>query len=165
MAISIRRAKAEDVTTIEALLDGAGVHSGGIVDNIGRFLVVEEERDVDKRVVGTVGLEVYEQRYGVMRSLVMQGDAWNARVGVELLRLFVAFAETQGIEELYLLTRSTDPDLFIHMGFSTASPDEIPPSVAACQHFWAYRNEQVVPMRKTFKSTSYTHPTVDIVDK
>lgn len=165
MAISIRKANEGDVATIEALLDGAGVHSGGIVDNIARFLVVEEERDVDKRVVGTVGLEVYEERYGVMRSLVMQGDAWNARVGVEMLRLFVAFAETQGIEELYLLTKSTAPDLFIHMGFSTARPEEIPASVAACQHFWAYRDEQVIPMRKTFKSTSYSHPIVDIVDK
>ncbi|MGB8956094.1 MAG: GNAT family N-acetyltransferase [Tumebacillaceae bacterium] len=165
MAISIRRANEGDVTTIEALLDGAGVHSGGIVDNIARFLVVEEERDVDKRVVGTVGLEVYEERYGVMRSLVMQGDAWNARIGVELLRLFVAFAETQGIDELYLLTQSTAPDLFIHMGFSTAAPEEIPAAVAACQHFSAYRNEQVIPMRKTFKSTSYSHPPVDSVDK
>lgn len=165
MAISIRRAKAEDVTTIQALIDGAGVHSGGIVDNIGRFLVVEEERGVDKQVVGTVGLEVYEGRYGVMRSLVMQGSAWNASVGAELLRLFVAFAEMQGIDELYLLTKSTAPDLFIHMGFSTVAPDEIPTAVAACQHFWAYRDEQVIPMRKTFKSTSYAHPPVDIVDK
>ena len=165
MAISIRRALAEDVATIGALLDGAGVHSGGIVDNIERFLVVEEEQGVDKRVVGTVGLEVYEERYGVMRSLVMQGNAWNASVGVELLRLFVAFAQTQGIHELYLLTKSTAPDLFIHMGFSTVAPEEIPAVVAACQHFWAYRDEQVIPMRKVFPSTSYTHHPVDIVDK
>jgi amino-acid N-acetyltransferase len=165
MAISIRRANEGDVATIEALLDGAGVHNGGVVDNIARFLVVEEERDVDKRVVGTVGLEVYEERYGVMRSLVMQGDAWNARIGVELLRLFVAFAETQGIDELYLLTKSTGLDLFIHMGFSTVMPEAIPAAVAACQHFSAYRDEQVIPMRKTFTSTSYSHPPVDIVDK
>jgi amino-acid N-acetyltransferase len=164
MSVVIRLAEEKDIASIESLLEGAGVKSGGVADNVGQFLVVEQEGDDEWNPVGTVGLELYnEGRFGVMRSLVMRTQAWTAQVGVELIRLFLAYAETTGIEALYLLTQSTAPALFIHMGFSTASPDQIPPAIAASPHFAAYADEQVIAMVKTFASTTYPHGIVDNV--
>lgn len=163
MSIVIRMAEEQDLDSILTLLAGSGVHTGGVAENIGQFLVVEEEGTVDKTVVGTVGLEIYEGKYGLMRSLVMQSEAWNAKVGLELIRLFLAYAETTRIEQLYLLTLSTASPFFIHMGFSTAESDQIPTAIALSQHFSAYQNEQVIAMVKNFTSTAYPHPPVDSV--
>jgi N-acetylglutamate synthase-like GNAT family acetyltransferase len=164
VSVVIRLAEEKDIASIENLLVGAGVNSSGVAENVGQFLVVEQEGEDEWNPVGTVGLELYENgRYGVMRSLVMRTQAWTAEVGVELIRLFLAYAETTGIEALYLLTLSTAPALFIHMGFTTATPDQIPPAVAASPHYAAYANEQVIAMVKTFTSTSYPHGGVDNV--
>ncbi|HEU4965697.1 MAG TPA: hypothetical protein VFV52_17950 [Bacilli bacterium] len=166
MSILIRRAEAQDIPTIEALLQGANVNAGGIAENYSHFLLVEAEQitgdTMAKEAVGTVGLEVYEGRYGVMRSLVMKNDSWNARIGLELIRLFLAYAETTEIEELYLLTKSTAA-FFIHMGFSTADRKSIPTSVAQSPHFSAYADENVTVMVKRLTSTSYPQAGVDSV--
>ncbi|MGZ4112258.1 MAG: GNAT family N-acetyltransferase [Tumebacillaceae bacterium] len=164
MSVVIRLAEEKDIASIQGLLEGAGVNSGGVAENIGQFLVVEQEGEDEWNPVGTVGLELYEEgRYGVMRSLVMRTQAWSAEVGVELIRLFLAYAETTGIEALYLLTQSTAPTLFIHMGFSTAVPEQIPSAIATSPHFAAYENEQVIAMVKTFTSTTYPQGNVDNV--
>lgn len=163
MSIIIRMAEERDLDSIMTLLAGSGVHTGGVAENIGQFLVVEEEQGVDKSVVGTVGLEIYEGKYGLMRSMVMQSEAWNAKVGLELIRLFLAYAETTKIEELYLLTLSTASPFFIHMGFSTAEKEQIPTEIASSQHFSAYANEQVIAMVKKYASTSYPQAGVDSV--
>lgn len=164
MSILIRRAEAQDIPIIEGLLQGANVNPGGVADHITNFLLVEVDHGEDraKEAVGTVGLEIYEGKYGVMRSLVMKNDSWNAQVGLELIRLFLAFAETTGIQELYLLTKSTAA-FFIHMGFSTAAPESIPSSVAQSPHFAAYANANVTAMVKKLTSTSYPQAGVDSV--
>lgn len=163
MAINIRVAEQKDTEQILALLEGANVRSGGVVENIGQFLVVEAEENGELSTVGTVGLEILEEKYGLMRSLVMKNQTWNAQVGVELLQLFLAYAQTTGIERLYLLTLSTAEPFFIHMGFSTASKEEIPSAVALSPHFSAYQSEQVIAMVREYESTSYPHRGVDSV--
>jgi len=159
MKLVIRRAKLEDAATVRGLMTRACVRQDGVEENIASFLLVEDEGEA----VGTVGLEILEERYGVMRSLILQPGAWNAEVAMELLRLFCTFAETQGIQRLYLLTTSTASDLFIHMGFSTTTFEELPPAVAQSQHFLSYPVEQVIPMVRISSSTSYPHPHVDSV--
>lgn len=163
MTINIRVAQSKDAEQILALLEGAKLRTGGVVENIGQFLVVEAEENGELSTVGTVGLEILEGKYGLMRSLVMKNQTWNAQVGVELLQLFLAYANTTGIERLYLLTLSTAEPFFIHMGFSTASAEEIPSAVALSPHFSAHQNEQVIAMVKLYESTSYPHGVVDSV--
>jgi amino-acid N-acetyltransferase len=155
LSITVRVAGVDDAKQLIALLESAGMRSGGVEEHIGQFLIVEAEEDGKLSAVGMVGLEILEGRYGLMRSLVMKNQSWNAQIGVELLRLFVAYAQTLGIERLYLLTRSTTEPFFIHMGFSTARLEEIPPAVALSPHFSACLGEQVIAMVKTYKSTSY----------
>jgi amino-acid N-acetyltransferase len=167
MSIVIRVAEAQDEAKISRLLMGAGVETAGLVDNIGHFLIVEQEQEDggELSTVGTVGLEVHEGRFGLMRSFVLKQEAWNAQVGFELLRLFLAYAHTAGIEKLYLLTQSTALPFFIHMGFSTIAQEDVPEAVSQSPHFSTSRREGVQVMVKEYSSTSYPHGAVDIVDK
>lgn len=165
MSIVIRKAEQTDLETIQGLLLGAGVSTRGVEGQLEGFLLVEADDDGQKSAVGTVGLEIIDGKYGVMRSLVIKKGANTAHLGAELIRLFVAYVESTEIQQLYLLTQSTATPLFIHIGFSTIHRDEVPEAVAQSPHFLAYKNKEAVCLVKTYTSTSYPHPHVDSVNK
>ncbi|TCP57716.1 N-acetylglutamate synthase-like GNAT family acetyltransferase [Tumebacillus sp. BK434] len=165
MNIVIRKAEQSDRETIQGLLLGAGVSAQGVEEQVDGFLLVEAVDGGQRSAVGTVGLEIIDGQYGVMRSLVIKKGANTADLGAELIRLFVAYVETTEIRQLYLLTQSTAAPLFIHIGFSTIHREQLPEAVAQSPHFLAYKNQAAVCLVKTYTSTSYPHPHVDSVNK
>ncbi len=162
MRLAIRQAGHEDVATITQLLREALVSAEGVEEHVGRFLLIEE---AEAGVIGTVGMEVLEGRYGLLRSLVVKRGMTSAQIGAEMIALFIAYVETTDVEELYLLTQSTTAPLFIHIGFSTIDKEQLPQAVAQCQHFLAYSQQEAVAMVKKIASTSYPHSAVDSVNK
>lgn len=166
MSLVIRQATLEDFAPIHKLLTTAGVSTSGLGDHLTNYLVVEYPNE--QKIVGTVGLEIYqedERLYGLMRSLVLENSTVQAKIGMELLRLFFAYAETKSLTALYLFTKSTGIDLFIHMGFSTVQVDALPPCILQSPSYLANAQLDAVAMGHLYKSTTYPHAPVDIVDK
>ncbi|PWK16288.1 GNAT family N-acetyltransferase [Tumebacillus permanentifrigoris] len=166
MSLVIRQATLEDFASIHKYLTSAGVSTGGLGDHLTNYLVVENPNE--NKIVGTVGLEIYredERLYGLMRSLVLENSTVQAQVGMELLSRFFAYAETKSLTALYLFTKSTGIDLFIHMGFSTVQADALPTCILQSPPYLANAQQDMVPMGHLYKSTTYPHAPVDIVDK
>lgn len=166
MSLVIRQAALEDFAPIHKLLTTAGVSTRSLGDHLTNYLVVENPNE--NKIVGTVGLEIYqedERLYGLMRSLVLENSSVQAKIGLELFRLFFAYAETKSLTALYLFTKSTGIELFIHMGFSTVQADALPTCILQSPSYLAFTEQELVAMGHLYKSTTYPHAPVDIVDK
>ncbi|MFN7252081.1 MAG: GNAT family N-acetyltransferase [Anaerobacillus sp.] len=133
MGIVIRIATEKDLLPIQHLLAKANLSERGIEDNIDNFLVVE---DPDKKIIGTVGIEPIEND-GLLRSLVMSSESWNAKIGLDFIELAVAYGKQKGYETLYLLTNSSMP-FFEYIGFKILEENEIPEHLKLSEHFAQY---------------------------
>src|SRR5690606_38688724 len=100
MMVAVRRADKGDGETIARLLRQAGISDRGVDDHLGHFLIVEEEGSC--RTIGTVGLEIYGDK-GLLRSFVMESDAWNGKTGLELIDVVLSYVRQSELREIYLL--------------------------------------------------------------
>jgi amino-acid N-acetyltransferase len=133
MGIVIRIATEKDLLPIQHLLAKASLSERGIEENIDNFLVVE---DPDKKIIGTVGIEPIEND-GLLRSLVMSSESWNAKIGLDFIELAVAYGKQKGYERLYLLTNSSLP-FFEYIGFKILEENEVPEHLKLSEHFAQY---------------------------
>lgn len=133
MGIVIRIATEKDLLPIQHLLAKASLSERGIEQNIDNFLVVE---DPEKKIIGTVGFEPIEND-GLLRSLVMSSESWNAKIGLDFIELAVSYGKQKGYETLYLLTNSSLP-FFEYIGFRILEENEIPMHLRASEHFAQY---------------------------
>jgi amino-acid N-acetyltransferase len=142
MTIHIRRGTAGDVQQVGELLEEAGVGNVGIEEWIDHFLLAIHGET--GRLVGTVGMERYDHCC-LLRSLVLMKEIAARPEGLQLIQLFLAHAQTDGVEELYLFTAV--PHIFIHMGFEEIPFDEIPLPMQDSPHA-IQQIGRGVPMRK-----------------
>ncbi len=133
MGIVIRIATEKDLLPIQRLLARASLSKRGIEQNIDNFLVVESPA---KKIIGTVGIEPVGKD-GLLRSLVLSSENWNAKVGLNFIELAVAYGKQKGYENLYLLTNSSLP-FFEYIGFKILEEKEIPAHLKASEHFSQY---------------------------
>jgi amino-acid N-acetyltransferase len=133
MGIVIRIATEKDLLPIQHLLAKANLSERGIEQNIDNFLVVEDE---EKKVIGTVGIEPIDKD-GLLRSLVLSSESWNAKIGLNFIELAVAYGKQKGYKNLYLLTNSTLP-FFEYIGFRILAENEIPEHLKTSEHFSQY---------------------------
>lgn len=133
MSIVIRIAEEKDLLPVQRLVAKAGLSDQGIEHQINDFLVVENEK---KQIIGTVGIERLGLD-GLLRSLVMASESWNAKIGLNFLELALAFAKQRGVKTLYLLTNSSIP-FFEHIGFEEVKEEEIPEHLKKTSHFEQY---------------------------
>jgi amino-acid N-acetyltransferase len=133
MGIIIRIATEKDLLPIQHLLAKASLSKRGIEQNIDNFLVVESP---EKKIIGTVGIEPVEKD-GLLRSLVLSSENWNAKIGLNFIELAVAYGKQKGYENLYLLTNSSLP-FFEYIGFRILDEKEIPDHLKTSEHFSQY---------------------------
>ncbi|WNF37272.1 GNAT family N-acetyltransferase [Bacillaceae bacterium IKA-2] len=133
MGIIIRIATEKDLLPIQHLLAKAGSSKQGIEQNIDNFLVACAP---DKKIIGTVGIEPLGKD-GLLRSLVLSSESWNAKIGLNFIELAVAFGKQKGFQKLYLLTNTSLP-FFEYVGFKIMDEAEIPECVKASKHFSQY---------------------------
>lgn len=133
MGIVIRIATEKDLLPIQHLLAKASLSKRGIEQNIENFLVVE---DPEKKIIGTVGIEPIEKD-GLLRSLVLASETWNAKIGLNFIELAVAYGKQKGYEKLYLLTNSSLP-FFEYIGFEIIEEIDIPTHIRQSEHFTQY---------------------------
>lgn len=142
MARVVRLAQETDFADIVRLLQKANVNADGVDKPTSRFLVVENQGTESANIIGTAGVEFYGEK-ALLRSLVLE-SAGNARIGVEMIRLLLAFVQEQAMKELYLLTRAST-SFFEQLGFSEIAWDQLPHDIRMSAHVQETGSE-AVPM-------------------
>ena len=127
--MKIRKATNRDLDAVEGLLSANDLPLDGVKENLSGFIVAEE----GGRVIGTVGLE----RFGsvaLLRSAVVSEGRRGGGVGRRLVEHILDYAESDGIEELFLLT-TTAENYFPRFGFTRTTRSAVPPTVKASAEF------------------------------
>jgi len=127
--MKIRKATNRDLDAVEGLLSANDLPLDGVKENLAGFIVAEE----GGRVIGAVGLE----RFGsvaLLRSAVVSEGRRGGGVGRRLVEHILDYAESDGIEEVFLLT-TTAEDYFPRFGFTRTTRSAVPPAVKASAEF------------------------------
>jgi len=127
--MKIRKATNRDLDAVEGLLSANDLPLDGVKENLSGFIVAEE----GGRVIGAVGLE----RFGsvaLLRSAVVSEGRRGGGVGRRLVEHILDYAESDGIEELFLLT-TTAENYFPRFGFTRTTRSAVPPTVKASAEF------------------------------
>ncbi len=127
--MSMRAARPEDLDGIARLLGSLDLPVEGVQAHLDRFLVLE----IEGRIAGSVGLEVYGRR-ALLRSLAVAPARQGRGLGRRLCREILAQAAALGVEEVVLLTNTAEP-FFAREGFERVSRDEVDEAVKASEEF------------------------------
>lgn len=131
MSVNVSKASRADLDELLAILAAVNLPTEGVVDHIDHFWVA---RDIDNRLVGCAGLEMYS-RLGLLRSVAVSPNRQNAGLGSKLTSAILDEAAEAGIEEVVLLT-TTARDFFARrFGFIEADRAEYNERLAASQEW------------------------------
>jgi amino-acid N-acetyltransferase len=111
MNLRIRQARDGDLERVTTLLQEGGLPTLGVREHFERFLLAED----GDRVVGTIGLEAYDNT-GLLRSAVVEAGLRGKGVGTLLYSHLLAMARSMGIRKLVLLTNTAE-SYFAAKGF------------------------------------------------
>lgn len=98
---AVRYAQHRDLDRLQQFFALANITGGQLNGKNSHFLFVEEMNR--KKIVGTVGLEVY-QTVGMLRLFVIDPSTKNARIGFMLIELMLAYAKNLSLKKIYLIT-------------------------------------------------------------
>jgi amino-acid N-acetyltransferase len=98
------------------------------------------------RIVGAVGLELLGES-ALLRSLAVAAPYRSQGVGAELTRRAEAYARSQGVRTLYLLT-TTAERFFARRGYRSLAREAVPVAVQATAEFQSLCPETAVCMSK-----------------
>ncbi len=138
----IRTAGTEDLGRIRELLTEAGLPLEGLDEQFGPGYAVAVE---EQQVIGAAGVERYG-RWGLLRSVVTDPDWRRQGVAETLTRNRLAWAETEGLEGVYLLTE-TAAAYFPRLGFTQVDREELPLEIRESREFTSACPASAVAMR------------------
>jgi N-acetylglutamate synthase-like GNAT family acetyltransferase len=139
----IRTAAPEDLPTIRRLLRDAELPVDGLEDQFGPGFAVAADGD---EVIGAAGIERYG-RFGLLRSVVVASEARNRGAAELLVRDRMAWAGTEGLEAVYLLT-TTAARYFARLGFEVMDRDTLPIEIRDSPEFAAVCPSSAIAMRR-----------------
>jgi amino-acid N-acetyltransferase len=124
-ATTIRKARAEDLHAIEALIRRF-VHGGKLLPRtfqeleslLDTFFVAE----MDGEIVGCAALDIYNRKLAEIRSLAVAPETQGTGIGKKLVQACVNLAEEEGIFEVMAI--SSSEDFFMACGFDFTLPNE-----------------------------------------
>ena len=122
---ALRSAVEADYPAVAALLEAAGLPTGGIPRSLQDFLIAESGDG--GRILGAIGLEPYGSA-ALLRSAVVDPSERGSGVGHALVRALLVHATARGFRELYLLT-TTAEEFFPRFGFERIGREEVPAAV------------------------------------
>jgi amino-acid N-acetyltransferase len=128
-AARLRPAEVADLPALEELLTRAELSPVGVAETLGHFVVAECEG----RIVGSVGLELYEPD-ALLRSAVVDSTVRGTGLGRLLVERIITDAARWGIRTVYLLT-TTAEHWFPRFGFEPVRRDAVPETVKSSVEF------------------------------
>ncbi|MBA2458171.1 MAG: GNAT family N-acetyltransferase [Gemmatimonadales bacterium] len=139
----IRTASAEDLDVVHRLLRDAELPVEGVDEQFGPGYAVATEAG---GVIGAAGVERHG-RFGLLRSVVVAREARNRGAAELLVRDRLAWAGTEGLEAVYLLT-TTAARYFTRLGFEPVERDALPLEIRESREFAALCPSTAVAMRR-----------------
>ena len=127
--VTIAPAMPGDVPAILDLVSAVHLPPEGIAEAMEYFWVAR----VDDRIVGTIGLEVYDER-ALLRSLAVTPVRHRTGLGSALTETALAYLTTHQFCAVYLLT-TTAESFFARYGFGLVARDDVPASVQQSVEF------------------------------
>ena len=143
----IRRAREEDLPAIADVLRQADLANEDINSHLAHLLVCE----VEGKIVGTIGLEAYDQS-GLLRSAAVVPSFRNRRIGEMLVSHLEDHARRLGIRQLVLLTTSADR-YFRKLGFVRVAREEVVGEILSSNQFRGACPSSATVMRKVLDIT------------
>lgn len=141
---ALRPATASDLQRVRDLLTAASLPLDGLDEQFGPGYVLATDRD---QIVGAMGIERYGP-YGLLRSAVTRQD-WRGRgLGQALTDERIAWARSQQMKALYLLT-TTAADFFTRFGFERVERPLVPDEIRRSREFASACPESAVVMVRT----------------
>lgn len=131
MTAEPRRARAEDIPRIEALITGEHLPAYGLDEFLGTFFVLAD----GEHVVGCAGLEVYGEA-ALLRSVVVAPERRRRDEGRRLVEAALAEARRRGVARVYLFTMNAGA-FFGRLGFRDVRPEDFEEAVRASRQYEA----------------------------
>ena len=124
-----QKAQTTDYLSICSLLESVHLPVEGVKEHLSNFVALKK----DGRLIGTVGLEVYNTK-ALLRSLAIAKEFQGQGYGIQLYRTVLKMARKQGVSEIYLLTETAE-DFFSRQGFNMISRDLVDAAVKESVEF------------------------------
>jgi|SRR5678815_3691360 amino-acid N-acetyltransferase len=142
MKTDIERVHPHDREALLALLTDHHLPVDGLLDHLETTLVARQSG----RVVGSAGLEVYEDG-ALLRSVAVARSQQGHGLGHDLTAAAIQWARDLGVPAVYLLT-TTAEGFFPKFGFERIRRAEVPPGVQASVEFTSACCASATVMRK-----------------
>jgi len=146
MVLSMRLAGKDDHDALKQLLNSTSLNDHGIEEENNYFIIAEDYSEEKKRVIAVAGIEKRSE-YGFLRSLVLQSELWNGKMGLDFITNVVKYAITLNFKAIYLLTLPDLKYMFELLSFQVVSINEVPEEIKQSQHFINSYNPSVVIMK------------------
>ncbi|MGE5417717.1 MAG: GNAT family N-acetyltransferase [Acidobacteriota bacterium] len=144
MNFSVEQAQSHELEQVMLLLTTCSLTTVGMDKHFETYWVIRDKG----RIVGSVGLEVYENS-GMLRSFAVHPDYRNLGLGRALAGTLMEYARSIGLDKIFLLTK-TAPLYFARLGFQAIDESLVEPAVSdsllfkevCCEH-------EVIMLRST----------------
>lgn len=127
-AFTVRSARSGDLEAVRGLLRAVALPVEGVAEGFAEGYAVAEQ---DGRITASAGIEVHGHA-GLLRSVAVDPTLRSVGLGKRLVRDRLAWAESRGLDGIYLLT-TTACDYFRRFGFQAIDrglvPNEIRESI------------------------------------
>jgi amino-acid N-acetyltransferase len=141
-AVSVRRARAEDLEAVHALLEECDLPTSDVnARSLDEFVVAE----AGGPIVGVAGVERHGP-YGLLRSVAASEAMRGSGIGRAVVQSAIADAQSRGIDDIYLLTTTAD-DYFPALGFVRGDRDTAPAEIRNSSQFTDLCPSSAVLMR------------------
>lgn len=115
-----------DLPAVFELLEAVNLPTEGVAEHFADFLIAR----ANERVLGCVGLEKYGS-HGLLRSLAVAPNCRGQGVGLQLTAQLLAYAQTNTIHTIALLTTTAAGFFIQHFGFEAVERSHFPDVFAA----------------------------------
>jgi amino-acid N-acetyltransferase len=146
--MKIREATNRDLPAVERLLSANDLPLDGVKENFPSFVVAEDKGEI----AGAIGLEKFGS-VALLRSAVVSPQHRGSGIGRKLVERLLERADSEGIEELFLLT-TTAEKYFPRFGFAPTTRAAVPVAVKASAEFQGACPDTAVVMTRRFAAAA-----------
>lgn len=141
-AVSVRRARADDLDQVRALLEECHLPIADVnARSLDEFVVAE----AGGPIVGVAGVERHGS-YGLLRSVAASEAMRGKGIGRSVVESAISYARARGVSDIYLLTTTAD-GYFPALGFVKVDRDTAPAEIKSSSEFTDLCPSSAVLMR------------------
>ena len=126
----IRRAEVQDIQSLVAFLEKAGLNTEGVAETMDSFLIMEDEHG---RIEATIGMEPFGDM-GLLRSLVMTAQMSENDLFLLFEQMFL-LAKEKGMKDIFMATNKLGAMKLVEiLGFQQVDKTDLPETLCQSEH-------------------------------